>query len=418
MACGPVRLASNKVGCCSSAGGPIGTAGLGAGGGCGVGLGLGWGYGAAWGSKYLVIDPEFESQDKRPQWLRQLQVQAAGAGYCMGMGRTYAPANKSAACSNPWAPVYPAFQPSHHYPLQWETHRTGLSTAATMSTRDVGRIDMKTFAFVYMLNERDAERAIRKLDGKECGFKRRPLRVQWAKTKDADRKRNARPSTTLFVVNFDLSRTRERDVERHFEQYGRIKRLLQLCSKSFLGSCFRMEGMRCSLHVPVHEPGLRAVCACMQSYAFVQFEQLEDAEYAMKRSNGTQLLGRTVTVEYVQNENPNAARERGFPDPVSRDVYYGDRSRDSPHRSRERSPVGRGSPRDRSPPLRRSRSRSPLPASRGRSPLPLSRGRSPLPTSRGRSPLPASRGRSPLPVSRGRSRSPRSRSPRSRDYSR
>ncbi|GFH17747.1 uncharacterized protein HaLaN_14442, partial [Haematococcus lacustris] len=165
---------------------------------------------------------------------------------------------------------------------------------------DVGRIDMKTFAFVYMLNERDAERAIRKLDGKECGFKRRPLRVQWAKTKDADRKRNARPSTTLFVVNFDLSRTRERDVERHFEQYGRIKR----------------------------------------SYAFVQFEQLEDAEYAMKRSNGTQLLGRTVTVEYVQNENPNAARERGFPDPVSRDVYYGDRSRDSPHRSRERSPVG------------------------------------------------------------------------------
>ncbi|KAL6747989.1 hypothetical protein V8C86DRAFT_3147334 [Haematococcus lacustris] len=239
------------------------------------------------------------------------------------------------------------------------------------------------FAFVYMLNERDAERAIRKLDGKECGFKRRPLRVQWAKTKDADRKRNARPSTTLFVVNFDLSRTRERDVERHFEQYGRIKRV-----------------------------------EIKKSYAFVQFEQLEDAEYAMKRSNGTQLLGRTVTVEYVQNENPNAARERGFPDPVSRDVYYGDRSRDSPHRSRERSPVGRGSPRDRSPPLRRSRSRSPLPASRGRSPLPLSRGRSPLPTSRGRSPLPASRGRSPLPVSRGRSRSPRSRSPRSRDYSR
>ncbi|KAJ9529885.1 hypothetical protein QJQ45_022309 [Haematococcus lacustris] len=369
----------------SALGGPIGTAGLGAGGGCGVGLGLGWGYGAAWGSKYLVIDPEFESQDKRPQWLRQLQVRAAGAG------------------------------------MEEDEIRRIFEEYGTLG--DVGRIDMKTFAFVYMLNERDAERAIRKLDGKECGFKRRPLRVQWAKTKDADRKRNARPSTTLFVVNFDLSRTRERDVERHFEQYGRIKRLLQLCSESFLGSCFRMEGVRCSLHVPVHasgamEPGLRAVCACMQSYAFVQFEQLEDAEYAMKRSNGTQLLGRTVTVEYVQNENPNAARERGFPDPVSRDVYYGDRSRDSPHRSRERSPVGRGSPRDRSPPLRRSRSRSPLPASRGRSPLPLSRGRSPLPTSRGRSPLPASRGRSPLPVSRGRSRSPRSRSPRSRDYSR
>jgi len=47
------------------------------GGGCGVGLGLGMGYGAAFGSKYIVVDPEFNSlaqQDKRPNWLRQLQV--------------------------------------------------------------------------------------------------------------------------------------------------------------------------------------------------------------------------------------------------------------------------------------------------------------------------------------------------------
>jgi hypothetical protein len=39
-------------------------------------------------------------------------------------------------------------------------------------------------------------------------------------TRDADRKRDARPSRTLFVVNFDLGRTRERDLERHFEPYG------------------------------------------------------------------------------------------------------------------------------------------------------------------------------------------------------
>jgi hypothetical protein len=43
------------------------------------------------------------------------------------------------------------------------------------------------------------------------------LRLQ---TRDADRKRDARPSRTLFVVNFDLGRTRERDLERHFEPYG------------------------------------------------------------------------------------------------------------------------------------------------------------------------------------------------------
>jgi RNA recognition motif-containing protein len=35
---------------------------------------------------------------------------------------------------------------------------------------------------------------------------------------------------------------------------------------------------------------------CLQSYAFVQFEQIEDAEYAMKKTNGSELLGRTITV--------------------------------------------------------------------------------------------------------------------------
>ncbi|KAF8072454.1 hypothetical protein HT031_000113 [Scenedesmus sp. PABB004] len=58
-------------------GGSVGFAGLGAGGGCGVGLGLGWGYGAAWGSKYIIIEPEFESKKPggRPRWLAQLQQQ-------------------------------------------------------------------------------------------------------------------------------------------------------------------------------------------------------------------------------------------------------------------------------------------------------------------------------------------------------
>jgi hypothetical protein len=48
-----------------------------AGGGCGVGFGLGWGYGAAWGSKYIIIEPEFESGKKAggPRWLAQLQQQ-------------------------------------------------------------------------------------------------------------------------------------------------------------------------------------------------------------------------------------------------------------------------------------------------------------------------------------------------------
>lgn len=39
------------------------------------------------------------------------------------------------------------------------------------------------------------------------------------------RKRQTKPTTTLFVVNFDVDRTRERDLEKHFEPYGRLKRV-------------------------------------------------------------------------------------------------------------------------------------------------------------------------------------------------
>jgi hypothetical protein len=45
-------------------GGGIGFGGLGVGGGCGVGAGLGWGWGAAFGSKYIIVQPEFEAHGK------------------------------------------------------------------------------------------------------------------------------------------------------------------------------------------------------------------------------------------------------------------------------------------------------------------------------------------------------------------
>lgn len=34
--------------------------------------------------------------------------------------------------------------------------------------------------------------------------------------------RDGRPSKTLFVINFDTNHTRTRDLERHFEPYGKI----------------------------------------------------------------------------------------------------------------------------------------------------------------------------------------------------
>ena len=36
------------------------------------------------------------------------------------------------------------------------------------------------------------------------------------------RRRQAKPATTLFVVNFDPSYVRERDLERHFDRYGKL----------------------------------------------------------------------------------------------------------------------------------------------------------------------------------------------------
>ena len=43
--------------------------------------------------------------------------------------------------------------------------------------------------------------------------------------REETRKKEVKPATTLFVVNFDVDRVRERDLERHFEPYGRPKRV-------------------------------------------------------------------------------------------------------------------------------------------------------------------------------------------------
>ncbi len=43
-----------------------------------MGVGLGWGQGAAFGSKYIIIEPEFEKKKRQPQWLAQLQNHIAG----------------------------------------------------------------------------------------------------------------------------------------------------------------------------------------------------------------------------------------------------------------------------------------------------------------------------------------------------
>lgn len=136
-----------------------------------------------------------------------------------------------------------------------------------------------------MEDERDAEDAIRGLDRVEFGRKGRRLRVEWTKVNElmfdfffhpfaifpsffllllfimlqqernvrkpgSSRRPSSRPSKTLFVINFDPYHTRTRDLERHFDPYGKI------------------------LNIRIR-----------RNFAFIQFETQEDASKALDATN-------------------------------------------------------------------------------------------------------------------------------------
>lgn len=180
-----------------------------------------------------------------------------------------------------------------------------------------------------MDDERDAEDAIRGLDSTaDFGRQRRRLRVEWAKQGDGairrreDARRSItkqRPTKTLFVVNFDPINTRVRDLERHFEPYGKLVRV-----------------------------------QIRKNFAFVQYEAQDEATKALECTNLSKVMDRVITVEY-------AAREDGEPPMRRVDGDKGGsrspevRGRGSPDYGRGRSPYSRH--RSRSP--RRYRSRSP-----------------------------------------------------------
>lgn len=61
---------------------------------------------------------------------------------------------------------------------------------------------------------------------------------------------NSKPSKTLFVINFDPVHTRTRDLERHFEPYGKI------------------------LNVRIR-----------RNFAFIQYDSEDDASRALEATN-------------------------------------------------------------------------------------------------------------------------------------
>ncbi|XP_050384765.1 serine/arginine-rich splicing factor RS41 isoform X2 [Argentina anserina] len=211
-----------------------------------------------------------------------------------------------------------------------------------------------------MDDERDADYAIRGLDRREFGRKGRRLRVEWSKVSSHERGSRrpgasrsstvTRPSKTLFVINFDPYHTRTKDLERHFDSYGKI------------------------VSVRIR-----------RNFAFVQYESQEDATRALEATNMSKLLDRVISVEYAVRD-----------DDESRDGYSPDR------RSRDRSPE-RG----------RDRRRSPSPYKRVRGSPDYGRGPSPGPYRRergspdyGRGTSPYRRERASLDYARGRSLSP------------
>ncbi|KAJ9139931.1 hypothetical protein P3X46_030623 [Hevea brasiliensis] len=224
----------------------------------------------------------------------------------------------------------------------------------------VERVDMKSgFAFIYMEEERDAEDAIRGLDRIEFGPKGRRLRVEWTKQErgirrpgNSRRSANTRPSKTLFVINFDPHHTRTKDLERHFDPYGRI------------------------VSVRIR-----------RNFAFVHYESQEDATKALDATNMSKLMDRVISVEYAVRDDDE--RRNGY----------------SPERGRNRSPDRRGHDKRWSPsPYQRERG-SPN-YGRGPSPGPNRRERASPDYGRRCSPRPSRRERASPDCGRGSSRSP------------
>jgi len=87
------------------------------------------------------------------------------------------------------------------------------------------------------------------------------------KRKEDDRRKNIKPSDTLFVVNFSEETTKREDLKMLFEPYGELVRI-----------------------------------DMKRNYAFVQFRTIDEATRAKDATNGGRLEQSVLTVEYVARQ--------------------------------------------------------------------------------------------------------------------
>ncbi|KAI8021064.1 Serine/arginine-rich splicing factor RS40 [Camellia lanceoleosa] len=154
-----------------------------------------------------------------------------------------------------------------------------------------------------------------RLDRIEFGRKGR-LQIEWTK-QERDIRRpgssrrpsaNTRPSKTLFVINFDTIHTRTRDLEKHFEPYGKV------------------------LNVRIR-----------RNFAFIHYETQEDATRALDATNLSKLMDRVISVEYAVRDDDDR-RNGNSPDRRGRDMSPQRRSYDRGGRSPSPYRRDRGSP--------------------------------------------------------------------------
>merc|ERR1712168_955346 len=183
------------------------------------------------------------------------------------------------------------------------------------------------------------------------------------------------PNTSLYIRNLGSS-TRSEDLRRIFAKYGPIR----------------------DIYIPLDYYTREA-----RGFAYVQYEDIRDAEDALYYEQHVRVHGRELDVQYAEGDRKTPGQMRGKGGGGSYfsrggGGYGGGRRRHS--RSRSRSPRRRRSPsrsRSRSKDRRRSPSRSRSPR---RSPSPKASPKSPRNASRSKS-------RSPRNASRSRSKSPR-----------
>ncbi|KAL2920590.1 Serine/arginine-rich splicing factor RS40 [Bienertia sinuspersici] len=196
-----------------------------------------------------------------------------------------------------------------------------------------------------MEDDRDAEYAIRALDRSEFGRKGRRLRVEWTKHERGGRKpvgsrrsANLRPSKTLFVINFPYD-TKTRDLERHFDPYGKIVNVRIRRNFAFV---HKLLDRVISVEYAVRDDDEK-------SGGYSPDRRGRDRSPDRRRRSPSPYKRERASPDYGTGSSPAAyRRERGSPKygngssrsprRVQRSPAYGNRSSRSPRRER-RSPV-------------------------------------------------------------------------------